>query len=81
MGESMSALWVWILGPIGRWVVTGLGLAGLVAAFAADQRGKGADKERARIEQKAGENVKKAEDVRDRVRRDTGGLRDPARRD
>lgn len=72
---------MWILGPIGRWVVTGLGVAGLVAAFAADQRNKGAEKERARIEEKANANVKKADDVRDRVRRDTGGMRDPARRD
>lgn len=77
----MMAIWMWILGPIGRWVVTGLGVAGLVAAFAADQRGKGAERERARIEQKAEQNVKKADDVRDRVRRDTGGMRDPARRD
>jgi hypothetical protein len=81
MEASMSAVWVWIIGPIGRWVVTALGVAGLVAAFAADQRGKGAEKERARIEKKAEQNVKKADDVRDRVRRDTGGMRDPARRD
>jgi len=77
----MSVLMLWVIGPVGRWVVTCLGLAGLVAAFAADQRSKGADKERARIEQKAEQNVKKADDVRDRVRRDAGGLRDPARRD
>lgn len=77
----MSALWIWVLGPVGRWVVTALGLAGLVAAFAADQRSKGAEKERARIERKATENVKKADDVRDRVRTGTSGVRDPARRD
>lgn len=77
----MSALWIWIIGPIGRWVVTALGLAGLVAAFAADQRSKGAVSERARIERKATENVKRADDVRDRVRTGTSGVRDPARRD
>lgn len=76
----MNAL-VWIIGPIGRWVVTALGLAGLVVAFAADQRGKGAEKERARIEQEAAKNVKKADDVRERVRTGTSGVRDPARRD
>lgn len=77
----MSALLLWIIGPVGRWVVTALGLAGLVTAFAADQRGKGAEKERAWIEQKAEANVKKADDVRNRVRTGTSGLRDPARRD
>lgn len=77
----MSALWIWIIGPIGRWVVTGVGVIGLVAAFAAEQRHKGAVSERARIEKKAEANVKKADDVRDRVRSGTSGVRDPARRD
>lgn len=68
--------------PLGRMAAAGAVLLGLVASFAYQQRNIGAATERATIQEKANDNVRKADQVRARVR-DPGarGVRDPYARD
>ena len=59
-----------------------LALLGLVASFAHQQRSIGAVKERAITQEKANDNVRKADDVRRRAREPGArGVRDPYARD
>ncbi len=67
---------------LGRYVLGGLAGLALVASFVGHQRNIGAARERVVIQEKANENVRKADDVRRRAR-DPGarGVRDPYARD
>lgn len=68
-----------------KWVqagLAGLALLGLVVSFAHEQRNIGAVKERAITQERANDNVRKADDVRRRAREPGArGVRDPYARD
>lgn len=67
---------------LGRYVLGTLAGLALVVSFVGHQRNIGAARERAVIQEKANDNVRKADDVRRRAR-DPGarGVRDPYARD
>lgn len=67
---------------LGRLLAAAAGLLVLAVSFAAQQRSIGAVKERATIQEKARDNVRKADDARARVRDPAArGVRDPYARD
>ncbi|MBJ7535275.1 hypothetical protein JDN40_14280 [Rhodomicrobium vannielii ATCC 17100] len=67
-----------LFGRAGQIALAVLGLFGLIGWYNHHQQSIGATKERAKIEVKAHENVKKAENVRRASERgDGGGVRDP----
>lgn len=64
----MAAILSFILTPIGRLLAGAGGIVALVSWFAWDQRSRGAEKERAAMEQRADSNAKLADQERASVR-------------